>query len=250
MTTPPYPDTPPGQPYGQQYPPPHGGQPGFPPPPPPPPPRKRNPLVLLAAAIGGVVLLGAAAFGIKSLASRGGTGSSASAAGSCTEVSADMVTPETQSPDEPVVRMPKPAGWERSTKLDSNVVRVVLRAASLEKKGTAPTAVLTMEEPVGTGPADAAFQRSVDVLTKQLGATVTSDESTTVCGLPARDIRYTAAFGGGPVHPVRALIVADKDDPTYLLTLTVQSMEPDNATYRADADTIVKGLQVLPAGSR
>jgi hypothetical protein len=33
---------------------------------------------------------------------------------------------------------------------------------------------------------------------------------------------------------------------TYSMTMTVQSVDPDNPTYQRDAETILSGFQMLP----
>jgi hypothetical protein len=173
-----------------------------------------------------------------------------SAAEKCSAVPAEMLTLQAQSPDEPVVRIPLPRGWDRVTKADSDMVRAMLRASFLDSGGAAPTAVVAIAKAPGSIPAGGVFDRQLSDLKRALDATIVSQTPLRVCDLPARDIQYTASIHGGPEHPVRVVVVADQDTPTYVVTLTAQSLEPDNPTYRNDADTLLRGLQVLPAGSR
>jgi len=233
--------------------------------PPPPPPRKRKPLALVAAVVGGLVLLVGGAIGIKTFTSVNGSDSresatqtapsptpqpDVSAAEKCSTVPAEMLTLQVQSPDEPVVRLPLPRGWDRSTKASPQMVRAMLRATSLASEGNVPTAVVAIAPAPGNIPADTVFDLQLAGLKKDLNATVTSETPTTICGLTARNITYTASIHGGQPHPLRVVVVADHAKPTYVVTLTVQSLDPDNPAYRRDADTLLTGLQVLPAGSR
>ena len=40
--------------------------------------------------------------------------------------------------------------------------------------------------------------------------------------------------------------VMHTENETYAMTMTVQSADPDNPTYKRDAETILTGFQMLP----
>ncbi len=82
-----------------------------------------------------------------------------------------------------------------------------------------------------------------------------SSTPTQVCGAPALSTTYTAPEVKlspkiPPIPPRKATslgVVYKTGDANYVATLTVQTVKPDEPTYLNDADTIIKGFQLLPA---
>ena len=178
-------------------------------------------------------------------------GGAAATAADCTAVDVALSTIPSQAAGEPVLKIPRPDGWERVTMMDSQLVRYTMRNTDLVSDGFAPTAVVTLEsQPGRTEPAEV-FEAQRRGLESGLGATDVRTAQTTLCGLPAETVDYTIPANSGlPPHPARVLCaVLQTDDRTYAVTLTVQGAEPENPTYRRDSEAILAGFQMLsPAG--
>jgi hypothetical protein len=175
-------------------------------------------------------------------------GKAAASASDCTKVDAPMTPIPDQTKQEPVMKIPQPAGWERVTMMDSQLIRFTMRNQALAKDGFAPTAVVTLESHRGVTAPQEVFAAQHDALQTAVGATDVKTSETTVCELPAETIDYTTPpLGVLPPHPARVLTaVLQTEDTTYAMTMTVQSADPGNPTYQRDAETIMNGFQLLP----
>lgn len=171
-----------------------------------------------------------------------------SGAGQCTTVDAPLTTIESQGAREPVLKIPQPQGWERSTRLDSEIIRFAMTNRSLIANAFAPTAVVTLEGAPGTEDPDVVFDSQRDALQSQLGVTGLEATDRTLCGQPAKVMRYQMpTMGTLAPHPATVLFaVLHTDGMTYAVAVTVQTTDPDNATYKRDTDTILNGFQLLP----
>jgi hypothetical protein len=77
-----------------------------------------------------------------------------------------------------------------------------------------------------------------------------------VCGATALSSTYAAPEMKlsklvPPIPPRNATslgVVYRAKDSYYVATLTVQTVKPDNETYKTDSEMILKGFQLLPAG--
>jgi hypothetical protein len=156
--------------------------------------------------------------------------SEAAAALGCAESAAPLLRLEPHSPQEPVLAIPQPSGWERTTELDSELIRGVIINAGLRADDFSPNAVATLEDLTGrVDNTHHALEVERSAIT-QAGMTIGTDEPATVCGHPSTTISYTLEN-----RPVTALIVAaEHDGSIYAATLTVQTAEPDNPTYAHD----------------
>ncbi|WP_166902471.1 LpqN/LpqT family lipoprotein [Mycobacterium sp. DL440] len=149
---------------------------------------------------------------------------------------------------EPKLRVPKATGWNRSTKLDSEIVRFVLVNTDLAANQFAPNIVVTLED-APKADVQTIFSQQHANLVKLAGAKDLTSEPATVCGLPAETIKFTADPTGPGAHS-RVLTVLSV--PTivgghqYLVTATVQTTDPDSPTYQHDAKALLDGFQVLP----
>ena len=122
-----------------------------------------------------------------------------------------------------------------------------MRNISLANDGFASTAVVTLESQPGTSDPGEVFDGQHAAL-NGLGATDVKITQHTLCGLPAETLNYMAP-AMGPVGPHPAMVVCvvlQTDDATFSVTATVQTADPDNPTYRRDADMILTGFQMLP----
>lgn len=165
----------------------------------------------------------------------------------CTATESAMVDIPARSSTEPQLRLPKPQGWIRFTQLDSELIRYSLVNESLIAEQFAPNIVITVER-APSGDAPSVYEQAQQNLTRIAGAKDMSTEAITVCGLPAERMRFQTPSmnGSGPGQHVQALqILTTSGTQPYLVTATVQTKDPANATYQRDADLLLTGLQVL-----
>ncbi len=217
---------------------------------------------MTVAARAATVVLGAAAIVLATACTRvvddarvvaapdmGKAGASAS---DCTSVDAPMTSIAEQTDEEPLMKIPQPEGWERVTMMDSELIRFTMRNEGLVKDGFAPTAVVTLESHPGIAEPREVFDAQQDALKSGIGATNMSASETTLCELPAETIDYTTPqLGILPPHPARVVTaVMQTENDTYAMTMTVQSADPDNPTYKRDAETILTGFQMLPPSGK
>lgn len=173
----------------------------------------------------------------------------------CEMVSAQLTDIPTRTDQEPKMRIPVPAGWERSTQMDSEQIRFALRSPALVADGFTPNAVVTLQK-VGAdlGKPEQILQAQTDQLVKKLKLTDVVSTQTTVCGAPALSSTYTTPeLKLGPrvpaVPPRKATslgVVYRGGDSNYVATVTVQTVKADNQTYVNDSGEILKGFQILP----
>lgn len=176
----------------------------------------------------------------------------------CATVSVRLDDIPTRTDQEPKMRIPMPAGWERSTKMDSENIRYAIRNQALAADGFTPNAVVTLQKvPGDIGKPEQILQAQNDQLSQKLKVTGLNSTSTEVCGAPAMSTSYTAPEldltkrnPKAPKIPPRAATslatVYKSGDSTYVATLTVQTVKPDNPTFAQDSETILKGFQLLP----
>lgn len=173
----------------------------------------------------------------------------------CESVSAQLTDIPTRTDQEPKMRIPMPAGWERSTQMDSEQIRFALRNQALAADGFTPNAVVTLQK-VGAdlGKPEQILQAQTDQLVKKLKLTDVVSNPTSVCGAPALSSTYTTPeLKLGPkvpaVPPRKATslgVVYRGGDSNYVATVTVQTVKSDNQTYVNDSGEILKGFQILP----
>jgi hypothetical protein len=192
-----------------------------------------------------LVVLGSALF----IALTGCGGSGSDDAHACSAVAVPLTELGAGSTDSVQLAIPKPEGWERSTKLDSQVIRFAMFNKGLSEQNFAPNAVVTLEPlPTDAGAAAAILDRQRGQLQNKLGATDLASQKGTQCGFPAETISYTAPpMGRQPAHHATVLcVVAEVDAKTYLATITLGTVDPEISTYAADSAEILKGFQVTP----
>lgn len=165
----------------------------------------------------------------------------------CEQASVPLTTIAAQAEGEPQLQIPQPAGWTTSDKLNSPMIRFAMVNTDLATDGFAPNAVVTFET-AGAGSADSGqvFDQQRGLLESQLGATDVTSESGSQCGYPAQTISYTApAMGEVPERAATVLcVLAEVDGTTYLSTVTVSSVTPDESTYAEDSKNILAGFRV------
>jgi len=175
------------------------------------------------------------------------TGVSGQGAAPCATVSAPLTDIPPDNPREPELRVPVPAGWERNTTMDNQIIRLAIVAQGLTADGFAPNAVVTLESVRGVQEPDAVFAQNRGNLTSMMGAFDLHTEANTTCGFPSETTTYTAPpMGPAPERPViMHAVVAPSTTSTYLATLTVQTTDATNPDYIRDAGEIVDGFQLL-----
>lgn len=173
----------------------------------------------------------------------------------CETVSAPLSDVPTRTDQEPKLRIPVPAGWERATQMDSEQIRFAIRNSKLAADGFTPNAVVTLQKaPSDIGKPDQVLQAQTDQLVKKLKLTDVNSTSTKVCGAPALSSSYTTPemnLGKKlPTIPARKAtslgVVYRGGDAYYVATLTVQTVKADDQTYVKDSEEILKGFQILP----
>ena len=168
---------------------------------------------------------------------------------SCEQVSAPLTPIDPHADAEPRLRIPQPPGWERASMLDSDVIRFTMRNKGLVADGFMPTAVVTLESVPGAATDDETiFDQERAALVDRLGATGLHTTEVTLCGDKAELVNYDApSMGRIPPRKIRTLMVAATfDTNTYVVTVTVQSTDPDNPAYARDTETVLTGFQMLP----
>lgn len=169
--------------------------------------------------------------------------------GACNAVSAPMTSIDSHAAAEPQLKIPQPPGWERSSMLDSEIIRFTMGNKALSARNFMPTAVVTLESlPGGRADDQTIFDQERSALVERLGATGLRISETTLCGDKAELVDYDApSVGRIPPRKAKTLMVTGTfSDNTYVATVTVQSSDPTNAGYARDADTILTGFQMLP----
>jgi hypothetical protein len=175
------------------------------------------------------------------------TGGAAVADHTCTVVSAPMIAIDSKAAGDPALSIPQPEGWERNTKLDSQIIRFVMVNKSLTANSFAANAVVTFESVTSnTQSPKQILDSQQDNLKNQLKATDISATDGTQCGYPATTISYTApAMGAMPSRKAKVLgVVIEANDKTYLTTLSIGSADDQNPTFATDSETILKGFAI------
>jgi hypothetical protein len=175
------------------------------------------------------------------------TGGAAVADHTCTKVSAPMTVIDDKAYGDPVLSVPQPEGWERNTKLDSQVIRFVMVNKALTADNFAANAVVTFESVTSNtqSPKQILDAQQTNLKTK-LKATDISATDGTQCGYPSTTITYTSpAMGGVAPRKAKVLgVVIETKDRTYLTTLTIGSADDQNPTFAKDSETILKGFAI------
>lgn len=199
--------------------------------------------VTTALVAAGLVISGAGCSGNKPTAEK------------CQTVSAELTDIPTRTDQEPKLRIPVPAGWERATQMDSEQIRFAIRNPKLAADGFTPNAVVTLQKaPSDIGKPDQILQAQTDQLVKKLKLTDVNSTPTKVCGATALSSNYiTPEMNLGaklPKIPARKAtslgVVYRGGDAYYVATLTVQAVKADDPTYAKDSEEILKGFQILP----
>lgn len=169
----------------------------------------------------------------------GNAGDTGTAGGDCTPVDGELVDANRQGA-EPTFSVPMPEDWQRSTVMDSEIIRLMIGDAD-DSTGATATVIVTVEQLPMTG--EDAFDAEIRGLEQAaVGHSIGRDEPTTTCGFPSQHVHYMNASGGGDPVPARVLIIAVPDatgSGSTVATVTAQSSDPDNAAQQNVLDHIL-----------
>ncbi|KUI20385.1 hypothetical protein AU193_17130 [Mycobacterium sp. GA-1285] len=166
----------------------------------------------------------------------------------CEVVDEPLTTIPAKNDNEPVLKIPTPPGWVRTTMMDSELIRFAMRNDELTTQGFTPNVVVTLESAPGMQDADVVFANMRDALESGIGATDVRETERTLCGAPARTFDYQMpAMGSVAAHPAVALgAVLRTEGQTFAISVTAQTLDPEDPTYQRDSETILDGFQLLP----
>ncbi len=169
--------------------------------------------------------------------------SSTAKAGDCAAVSGRVLTLPAKAAGEPTVGLPQPDGWERTTMLDSELIRATIANKKLAAGGVAATAVVTVEKVSGAN-AQQALDAQLNSLRTALKTEDIAVQPGTLCGFPTSTMTYTPPAGGDDQKATALAVSVPDGANTWSITVTVQSKMPDDPTYRRDSQAILTGLQI------
>lgn len=166
----------------------------------------------------------------------------------CEVVDDPLTTIPAKNDNEPVMRIPTPPGWVRTTMMDSELIRFAMRNDDLTAQGFTPNVVVTLESAPGAQDAGLIFTNMRDALESGIGATAVRETERSLCGEPARTFNYQMpAMGNVAPHPAVALgAVMRTQNRTFAVSVTVQTLVPEDPTYQRDSESILDGFQLLP----
>ncbi|WP_142706759.1 hypothetical protein [Mycobacterium shimoidei] len=144
-----------------------------------------------------------------------------------------------EATDEPLLAIPKPAGWTFSTRENSSLVRGALSKPSLEASGFTPSFVVALANVTGDASTP---EQALD--TERAGRAqkvkIDNDEPGTQCGYPSRTLTYTYE---GRASTTLMIAAEDELQNIWISTVDTQTIEPNNPEYLAAKRTILDGFQ-------
>jgi hypothetical protein len=160
--------------------------------------------------------------------------------------------------DEPRLRIPQPAGWERFNGMDPSEGRLVLRNETLSDGISMPVVVVNIVQAASKSRSpEQVVSAEVDSVRAD-GPIDLATTATTVCGYPAAKLTYNkskpAAEQGQPavVGPrVIALVSAvNAGGRVWTAVVALQAPNPDDPAFAADLNTLLTGFQILSPEAR
>lgn len=151
------------------------------------------------------------------------------------------------SPGEPGVRVPQPPGWTRFTQMDSEIIRLALANPSLIANKFVPNIVITVE-PAPSQDAATVYAQTHDNLVNIASALDMAVTPATVCGLHAERLAFRSRGMGAQSaerHLQALQVFVPGGGRAYLISVTVQTTDPNNADYQRDSTRMLDGVQIL-----
>lgn len=179
----------------------------------------------------------------------------------CAPVDLPLLDIQARHDAEPFMRIPLPPGWQRSTELDGvdESIRMALAHNDLGVNGRPQNIVVVSVESLPDMDAQAIFdhlrvERAKTV--EELGVLhVVTPTRGSVCGHPSETVVHTDVPTGLGTSNVRKSntatflsVVVQAPGHIYLIGVNA-TVESDKPSHQRDVETIVRGLQVLPAKS-
>lgn len=163
--------------------------------------------------------------------------------GECADVDGPTVAVEARD-GEPQVEIPLPEDWERTTRTDSEMIRLMLRNPSIGTGQFVPNVVVTAEP--ADADVDAAFEAQLRGIRQGFGIEDITTTEGAICGHPSMIAEYTApAMGAVPERPASVqIIVVPGASGSTTYTMTAQSTAPVDPSFEEDVTTIFEGVQI------
>lgn len=164
-------------------------------------------------------------------------------AGSCGAWDGELVAAGTAA-GEPTLEVPVPAGWERDTRMDSELVRLALINPGLTAGDFAPNVVVTAE------PAPADAEAAIEVQLAGISEFTRRDDLEIdrgeTCGHPSATVDYQLpAMGAVPARPATVkIVVVPRGPESVTYTITAQATESVDPTYERDVAAMLEGLRI------
>lgn len=175
---------------------------------------------------------------------------SSSSSSTCVGGSGEYFTANTES-GEPEIGLPKVDGWNRASQFESGLVRLAIADPSLTVDGFTANVVVTVEKAPASGEAE--FERQLRGLeSTAVKGSVSRQSASTTCGYPSLvvDYRMNTPTQNQVVTTVTSLIVTVPGEPSSTtMSVTIQTADPDDASYREAKQTILDGVQITVAGA-
>ena len=172
--------------------------------------------------------------------------------GPCTHVGTPMLHVPASRSTEPQIRIPQPAGWERTPELEQDSPST--RLALSEDDAAVIVMVRSIPEDDPAIIFDD-FQSGMLLGAEQEGLSVDLTRTpSTVCGLPSETVSIVAAEPamGGALNtlpgddPFKTVaVVAESGGDTYLIAV-VQVGGSEDPALQSEAEIVLSGIEVLP----
>ena len=162
----------------------------------------------------------------------------------CTSYSGETVEANS-NPGEPVITVPVPEGWVRTTQLDSEVIRLALADGTVTAPPV-PTVNVIIDKVTGH-PADTLAQ-ALNQLETTLAPKDLATQETSVCGFPALRADYTSKNVGEITWDITQYMVAvPATDGQVLATFTLMAGAPASEDFVALREEIIDGIRITDA---
>lgn len=169
----------------------------------------------------------------------------------CTPTDQELIELDPAGGDEPVVRVPMPAGWERSTRLDSELIRATLGGTEYGTEDGGPVVMVIVED---IGAYVDTAQEGIDAEIapmESFGMEIIGRKPTTVCGLPAERVTGLSPAPTGEMIPMEVLVaVYETDTDMYAVLLNAQAPDGVDPQALRDQQAMLEQVQILPSGGR
>jgi hypothetical protein len=145
------------------------------------------------------------------------------------------------------MRIPTPEGWERSTELDSELIRYTLGNPSMTEAGFAPNVIVTLETVPANASAEEVLAAQWDAMASVGVTDIVPTSDSPVCGFPAQRVTYSLPqMGQVPARSGVAIAVVTTGAQRFTSVVGLQTTNPQDPTYVEDSTTILDGFQILP----